>query len=60
MMIFRECVRRNGRLPQILSWMAVAEFDSVYFETLLARYDAQEDGPPAKARFGSVCERLFG
>ena len=37
------------------------EFDSVYFETLLARYECtKKTRPPAKARFGSVCERLFG
>jgi len=35
MMIFRECVRRNGRLPQILGLDGGREFDSVYFETLL-------------------------
>jgi transposase InsO family protein len=61
MMIFRECVRRNGRLPQILVLDGGREFDSVYFETLLARYEClKKTRPPAKARFGSVCERLFG
>ena len=61
MMIFRECVRRNGRLPQILVMDAGREFESVYFEALLARYEClKKTRPPAKARFGSVCERLFG
>jgi transposase InsO family protein len=61
MMVFRECVRRNGRLPQILVLDGGREFDSVYFETLLARYEClKKTRPPAKARFGSVCERLFG
>jgi transposase InsO family protein len=61
MMIFRECVRRNGRLPQILVMDGGREFESVYFETLLARYEClKKTRPPAKARFGSVCERLFG
>jgi transposase InsO family protein len=61
MMIFRECVRHNGRLPQILVMDGGREFESVYFETLLARYEClKKTRPPAKARFGSVCERLFG
>lgn len=61
MMILRECVRRHGRLPQILVIDGGAEFQSTYFETLLARYECiKKTRPPAKARFGSVCERLFG
>jgi putative transposase len=61
MMILRECVRRHGRLPQIVVLDGGREFDSVYFETLLARYECtKKTRPPAKARFGSVCERLFG
>ena len=61
MMILRECVRRHGRLPQILVVDGGKEFDSVYFETLLARYECtKKTRPPAKPRFGSVCERLFG
>jgi len=61
MMVLRECVRRHGRLPQILVLDGGPEFRSTYFETLLARYECtQKIRPPAKARFGSVCERLFG
>jgi transposase InsO family protein len=61
MMIFRECVRRHGRLPQILAMDGGREFESIYFETLLARYECiKKTRPPAKTRFGSVCERLFG
>jgi transposase InsO family protein len=61
MMILRECVRRNGRLPQILVMDGGREFESIYFEALLARYEClKKTRPPAKARFGSVCERLFG
>jgi hypothetical protein len=37
MMILRECVRRHGRLPQIIVIDGGAEFQSTYFETLLAR-----------------------
>jgi hypothetical protein len=61
MMIVRECVRRHERLPQIIVLDGGREFDSVYFETLLARYECtKKTRPPAKARFGSVCERMFG
>ena len=61
MMVLRECVRRHGRLPQILVVDGGPEFRSTYFETLLARYECtQKVRPPARARFGSVCERLFG
>ena len=37
-----------------------SEFDSIYFETLLARCEVtKKSRPPAKARFGSTCERIF-
>jgi putative transposase len=61
MMVLRECVHRHGRLPQIVVVDGGQEFKSTYFETLLARYECtKKTRPPAKARFGSVCERLFG
>ena len=61
MMVIRECVCRHSRLPQILVVDGGPEFESTYFETLLARYQCtKKTRPPAKARFGSVCERLFG
>jgi putative transposase len=61
MIVLRECVRRHNRLPQIVVVDGGKEFDSVYFETLLARYECtKKTRPPAKARFGSVCERMFG
>ena len=61
MMILRDCVRRNGRLHQVIVIDGGAEFQSTYFETLLARFECtKKTRPPAKARFGSVCERLFG
>ncbi len=61
MMILRQCVRLHGRLPQIVVVDGGAEFRSAYFDTLLARYECiKKTRPPAKARFGSVCERLFG
>lgn len=61
MMVLRECVRLHGRLPQIVVIDGGPEFRSTYFETLLARYECiKKVRPRAKARFGSVCERLFG
>jgi transposase InsO family protein len=61
MMALRECVRRHARLPQICVVDGGPEFKSTYFETLLARYECvKKTRPPAKARFGSVLERLFG
>jgi transposase InsO family protein len=61
MMILRDCVRRHSRLPQIIVLDGGPEFQSTYFETLLARYECiKKVRPPAQARFGSVCERLFG
>jgi len=61
MMVLRECVQRHGRFPQIIVVDGGREFESVYFETLLARYEcSKKTRPGAKPRFGSICERLFG
>lgn len=61
MMVLRECVQRHARLPQIVVVDGGREFESVYFETLLARYEcSKKTRPGAMPRFGSVCERLFG
>ena len=61
MMVLRQCVLRHGRLPQIVVVDGGREFESTYFETMLARYQCiKKTRPPAKARFGSLCERLFG
>jgi putative transposase len=61
MMIFRECVTRHHRLPQMIVLDGGREFESVYFESLLARYEiVKKTRPPSQSRFGSVVERLFG
>jgi putative transposase len=61
MMVLRELVRRFGRFPQIIVVDGGKEFSSEYFDTLLAIYECtKKTRPPAKGRFGSVCERLFG
>jgi transposase InsO family protein len=60
MMLLRECVRRHKRFPQTIVVDGGAEFQSTYFETLLARYECTKKvRPPAQPRFGSICERLF-
>lgn len=61
MMTLRECVKRYSRFPQSLVVDGGKEFESVYFESLLARYYCiKKKRPGSKPRFGSVCERLFG
>lgn len=61
MMTLRECVRRHARFPQTIIVDGGKEFEGIYFETLLARYECiKKSRPGASPRFGSVCERLFG
>jgi putative transposase len=61
MMVIRECVRIHNRLPQTLVVDGGAEFNSVYFEQLIAFYCiTKKNRPGAQPRFGSVMERLFG
>jgi len=61
MLALRECVRRYQRLPEAIVVDGGPEFESVYFETLLARYSCtKKTRPGGRPRFGSVCERLFG
>ena len=61
MMVFRDCVRRYNRLPQQIVVDNGREFHSVYFETLLAVYEREvKRRPPAKPRYGSILERIFG
>lgn len=61
MMVLRECVRRFNRLPQIIVTDHGRDFKSGYFKSLLALYKVTHKlRPPRKARFGSLCERLFG
>lgn len=61
LMVMRECVRRHGRLPQILVVDGGKDFSSIYFESFLAMFEVTKKvRPPAEARFGSVIERVFG
>jgi putative transposase len=61
MMVIRECVRRYERLPQILVVDGGSDFNSVYFEALLAYYSITKfERPTSDPRAGSAEERLFG
>ncbi len=60
MMVLRICVQRYERLPQFLIVDGGREFNSAYFESLLAQYRCTKKNRPwAKPHFGSVIERLF-
>jgi putative transposase len=61
MMVIRECVRRHERLPQILVVDGGSDFNSIYFESLLAFHNVTKfERPTAEPRAGSVEEWLFG
>jgi len=60
-MVLRHCVKRYGRLPTAIVVDGGPEFQSVYFEQLLALYRVRKhQRPAAEPRFGSPQERLFG
>jgi transposase InsO family protein len=60
MMVLRDCVRRFGRLPQILVVDRGPDFTSTYFQCLAAAFEITlKWRPKAKPRFGSVIENLF-
>lgn len=61
MMLFRECVRRHGRLPQITIVDRGSEFDNLYLRRFAAFFELViKFRPKAKPKHGSVGERLFG
>lgn len=61
MMVLRICVQRFQRLPETIVVDGGPEFGSTYFETLLAAFGCtKKQRPKAKARFGSIIERMFG
>jgi putative transposase len=61
MAVLREFVRIHGRLPDRVVADNGKEFSSCDFELVAARYEMTiEKRPPAKPRFGSVIERMFG
>lgn len=61
MAVIRGCVRRHGRIPKTIVVDQGSDFESLYFEALLARLETHKKSrPAAKSRFGSVIERFFG
>ncbi len=60
MMLMRECVQKHGRVPRVVIVDGGSDFKSAYFEMLLASLSImKKTRPAAKARFGSVMERVF-
>ncbi|BAY33694.1 integrase, catalytic region [Nostoc carneum NIES-2107] len=61
MMVLRICVQKYGRLPQITVVDGGSDFNSSYFEILLAYFHkTKKERPAAKPRNGSVIESFFG
>lgn len=61
MAVIRDSVRRHGRIPKTIVVDQGSDFESLYFEALLARLETHKKSrPAAKGRFGSVIERFFG
>lgn len=60
MMVLRICVQRFNRFPETIVVDNGKEFQSVYFDTLLAAFGCHKRHRPAgKPRFGSIIERFF-
>lgn len=58
--VIRDCVRRHQRLPETIVVDNGKEFDSTYFEMLLAQYGiAKQSRPPGAPRFGATIESAF-
>lgn len=58
--VLRDLVRRHSRLPETVVVDNGGEFDSTYFEALLASYGvSKQSRPPGAPRFGAHIEGLF-
>ena len=61
MMALRDCVRRSGRLPNLIVVDRGPEFESLWFELLCAEHlIIKRSRPKGQPRFGSLIERFFG
>ena len=61
MMVLRICGQRFGRFSETIIVDNGKEFKSIYFDTLLARFEATKmHRPPDMPRFSSIIERWFG
>ncbi|OLE55613.1 MAG: hypothetical protein AUG51_02315 [Acidobacteria bacterium 13_1_20CM_3_53_8] len=60
MMVLRDCARRHGRFPELIVVDKGPAHRSVYFDTVIARYNCDKKvRPTAKPRFGSPVERVL-
>ncbi len=58
--VIRDCVRRHGRLPEIIVVDNGAEFHAEYFEVVLGRLGVTiQRRPPGCPRYGGVIEGWF-
>jgi putative transposase len=61
MVVMRECIAQHGRIPEIVVCDSGSDFESQYFETLLARFGAsKKTRKKSKPRDGTLVERVFG
>jgi hypothetical protein len=61
MAVIRVALSRHGRIPKTIVVDQGSDFESIFFEVLLARLECHKKSrPAAKSRFGSVIERFFG
>ncbi|MCA3000508.1 MAG: DDE-type integrase/transposase/recombinase, partial [Rhodocyclaceae bacterium] len=61
MNVIRECVRRHNRLPDRIVSDGGAEFQSIYYETLLGRVKVSKiNRQKGQPRAGCLIERWFG
>jgi putative transposase len=59
-MVIRDCVRRHGRLPEMIIVDAGSDFRSVHFFVMLSTLKVVRcERPPEDPRFGQQVERLF-
>jgi len=57
----RDCVRRTGKMSEFYVMDGGADFESAYFEMMLARYGSHKvRRSPEGPRFGADLERSFG
>ena len=61
MMVARDCVRRFGRFPDFIVHDGGKEFESIYFNSLIAWFKSGTKlRPSKKGRYGNILEKLFG
>lgn len=59
-MVLRDCVRRHGRLPEMIITDGGSDFKSAHFLVMLATFGVVRcERPPEDPRFGQQVERLF-